>query len=255
MMSHGWLARLTMACLAVAMLVAPTALAQSGPSPEFPISLVCGQAYWASYDDYLEGKLTVPYQISNTGGVTGYNVTIETATATNGVINSTFVPVWLGDMGPGDWNLVPFVWDVPSGVTRFRSTLKICSDCNPSICVGEQVADDFGVVDETNNGGINIKPNSCPNSIKLTGAGNIAVAVYSYGEFDAQTLDDDTVIFAGASPVSWATEDVDEDGTLDVVYHFDKGDVDLTEGDIRACLSAEITGGGIYRSCDMVRVL
>ena len=79
--------------------------------------------------------------------------------------------------------------------------------------------------------------------------------VSNHSIFNASTLDPDTVIFHGASPVSWAAEDLDGVGELDMVYHFDKADMNLQAGDIRACLSADITGGGSYRSCDMVRIV
>jgi hypothetical protein len=122
--------------------------------------------------------------------------------------------------------------------------MSICSDCSPNICVD-------GI-----NGGIDIKPGSCPNPINIgKGSAQVAVAVFSYGSFDARTLDDSTVEFAGASPVNVAEEDKNGDGRLDMLYHFSRGDLDLQEGDSRACLSASIEGGGSFRSCDMVVVL
>ena len=47
------------------------------------------------------------------------------------------------------------------------------------------------------------------------------MAVLTTDDFDASTVDPSTVKFAGASPVKWTMEDVDSDGDLDMLFHFD----------------------------------
>ena len=64
---------------------------------------------------------------------------------------------------------------------------------------------------------LDIKPGSDPNSINLKSKGVVPVAVLSDDNFDATTIDPDTVEFAGASPLRWAIEDVDGDGDMDMV--------------------------------------
>lgn len=224
------------------LLVAPAG-AVPGPTPEFPIRLICGGPRWASYADYTQGLLSVDYQIGNGGGCEAYNVTLTTAGADHGVTRSTDVPIWMGDMSPGDWYTKTIKWVVPTTVVTFRTTLEICSTCDGTICVDGE------------NGGIDIKPGSCPNSINVN-KGDIAVAVFSYGDFDAASIDPATVIFAGASPARWAAEDKKGDGApLDMVYHFNRPDTNLGSTDARACLSGDITGDGEFRSCDMVRMV
>ncbi|MBE0430126.1 MAG: hypothetical protein IBX61_09710 [Thermoleophilia bacterium] len=256
MKSHGWLIKLMMGLLASVFLwAAPTAVAQAEPTPDFEVRLFCEDAYWASYSDYTDRVLTVPYNIGNVGTAPVYNVTLQAASATNSVNSITGIPIWMGDLEAGIWNSLSFKWYVPFGVTSFVSTLTVCFDCDPNICVGEVDADDGGSPDPLFNGGINIKPGSCPNSINLDSSGRVAVAVYSFDDFDAQDIIAGTVLFAGAAPVKWGPEDVDGDGRLDMVYHFERENLELQPGDNRACLSAQLSDGGSFRSCDMVRLL
>jgi len=174
--------------------------------------------------------------------VEAYNVTLTTGTATAPVTRFSALPFWLGDMAPGDWYTSTIKWHVPAGLLSFRTTISICSTCDGTICV------------DGANGGIDIKPGNCPNSINLN-KGDIAVAVFSYGTFAASAIDPATVIFAGAAPTKWSAEDKNGDGVLDMVYHFDRPDTDLQIIDTRACLSGDIIGDGSFRSCDMVRMV
>jgi len=67
---------------------------------------------------------------------------------------------------------------------------------------------------------IDIKPGSYPNSINLDSRGVVPVALLSGDGFNAADIDPAFVMFAGASPVHWALEDVDDDGNMDMVLHF-----------------------------------
>lgn len=236
---------LTLAVCTILLLAAAwPAIGISSTTPGSDVHLFCGDVYWASYSDYEQRLLTVKYDVSNNGPGAAYNTTMVAAVANKGVTPSSAIPIWMGDMYAGDSNNVGIMWLVPPGVPSFRTTLSICSDCSPNICVDGM------------NGGVDIKPGSCPNPINI-GQGNaqVAVAVFSYGSFDARTLDDSTVVFAGASPVNVAQENKNGDVLLDMLYHFNRDDLDLQDGDSRACLSASIEGGGTFRSCDMVIVL
>jgi hypothetical protein len=68
---------------------------------------------------------------------------------------------------------------------------------------------------------IDIKPGDTDPSLNLASNGRIAVAVYTTAEFDARTIDASTVVFAGAHAVKWSYEDLDSDGDLDLVLHFE----------------------------------
>lgn len=220
-----------------------TAFASGGPTPEFPVHLLCGNVYWDGYGDYTARLLTVEYNLG-TIGAPAYNVTIHSATAigASGVVAATSTPIWMGDFDSDTWQTKKIKWTVPVDVLSFISDISICASCDGSIC------------GDGTDGGIDIKVGSCPNPISSKANGEIAVAVFSIGDFDATTLDDATVIFATASPIKASEEDSNGDGLMDMVYHFKKSDTNLVDGDSRACLSATITGGGEFRACDMVKV-
>lgn len=75
---------------------------------------------------------------------------------------------------------------------------------------------------------IDLKPGSNPNCTNMEkGGGRVAVAILGTADFDPFLVDPDTVEFDGASPLTWAIEDVDFDGILDVVFIFKKHDMDL----------------------------
>lgn len=238
---------LLITALAVSLLMALAAPVASGNGvpAEGNVKLLCGTAYWASYQDYLDRLLSVDYTVANQGTGPVYNTTIRNAVATSGVGRDTIVPIWMGDMAVGQNQPLTIQWNVPMGTTHFHTTLNICNDCHESTCVD-------GV-----NGGADIKPGSCPNSINLNNHGNVAVGVFSLGEFDARTIDRTTAMFAGVAPLDQgeSPQDLNGDGLLDVVFHFDTESLNLQAGDTRACLTGELTTGGSFRSCDMVRIL
>ena len=106
------------------------------------------------------------------------------------------------------------------------------------------------IVDWLNQGGANepqavttvtidIKPGSNTNSINLKSQGVTPVAVLTAGDFEANTIDPDTVLFAGASPVRSTMEDVDGDGDDDMLFHFKTQDLNLKEDSTVATLTGE----------------
>lgn len=111
---------------------------------------------------------------------------------------------------------------------------------------------------------IDIKPMSDPNSINLKSKGVIPVAVLTTPDFDATTVDGETVMFAGASPVHDMSDpavvadhqhDVDGDGDMDFVFHFRVQDTDIAAGDTSATLTGKTLGGIPISGSDSVRTV
>jgi hypothetical protein len=110
---------------------------------------------------------------------------------------------------------------------------------------------------ETETVEIDIKPGSFPNSINLKSKGNVPVAIFSGPTFDATTVDRSTVTFAGASPllIGESPEDINGDGLLDIVLHFNIQDLNLQPGDTEASLTGRTFDGQEFEAWDSVRII
>jgi PKD repeat protein len=94
---------------------------------------------------------------------------------------------------------------------------------------------------------IDIKPGSDPNTTNLANEGLIAVAISTTAEFDASRVNASTVLFAGASAVQSALEDVDGDGDLDMILQFRTQDTNL-RAIYEQLLADDLNGDGILDS-------
>ncbi len=102
---------------------------------------------------------------------------------------------------------------------------------------------------------IDIKPGSDPNSINLKSKGVVPVAVLTTDDFDASDVDPATVLFAGVAPLRWAMEDVDGDGDVDMVFHFETQELDLTGDSTEAFLTGYPYGGEFIWGKDTVNIV
>ena len=119
--------------------------------------------------------------------------------------------------------------------------------------------------------GIDIQPGSDDNPVNLTSRGLLPVAVLSTDAFDATTLDPATITLGdndGAdTPVATrrngtlfaSLEDVNEDGLLDLVLHFDVPTL-VANGDLDAestylILNGTTRDGAPLRAADAVRIV
>lgn len=87
------------------------------------LGLTALNAYWASYADYESRLLSVTYSISNLGTATAYDVLVTGSLATAGVSLAPTPPVTLGDLSPGASGMLTLKYVVPSGISRFLTTV------------------------------------------------------------------------------------------------------------------------------------
>lgn len=102
---------------------------------------------------------------------------------------------------------------------------------------------------------IDIKPGSYPNSINLGSKGVVPVAVLATDSFDASTIDAGTVLFAGAKAVNNSLEDVNGDGRLDMVFHFNTQELQLTSSSTSATLTGKTLDGRDIQGEDSVNIV
>ena len=103
---------------------------------------------------------------------------------------------------------------------------------------------------------IDIKPGSCPNSINLKSKGNVTVAIISTDDFDAYDVDPVSCEFAGAYPLRWKMEDVNDDGYHDMLFHFMTRElVDLNLNSTEATLYGETFNGVQITGTDSVKIV
>jgi len=103
---------------------------------------------------------------------------------------------------------------------------------------------------------IDVKPGSYPNSINLGSKGVVPVAVLTTDDFDASTIDPNTVSFAGALLVRWVECDVDSDGDLDMLFHFKTQELEeLDKDSTEAILTGETWDGIPIKGTDTVNIV
>jgi len=103
--------------------------------------------------------------------------------------------------------------------------------------------------EENNELKIDIKPGSDENVINLKSNGVVPVAVLTTDDFNAGTLVPDySILFAGASPVHSALCDVDNDGDMDMLFHFSTQKLNLDETSTEATLTAKLKSSGALMS-------
>ncbi|MCH8148088.1 MAG: hypothetical protein IH987_08875 [Planctomycetes bacterium] len=110
---------------------------------------------------------------------------------------------------------------------------------------------------------IDIKPGSDPNSINLGSHGVVPVAILTTGEFDATTVDPDTINLAGASialrgngrRLLASYEDVDDDGDDDLMLHIETENLQLETGATEAILTGKTFDGQDISGMDTIVIV
>lgn len=104
---------------------------------------------------------------------------------------------------------------------------------------------------------IDVKPGSSTNPINLKSKGVIPVAVLTTPDFDAATIDPFTACLGAACSEAHGQthlEDVDGDGDLDAVLHFDTQATGIQPGDTEVCLTANAANGETITGCDTITI-
>jgi hypothetical protein len=103
---------------------------------------------------------------------------------------------------------------------------------------------------------IDIKPMSGTNEINLNSKGVIPVAIFSSNVFDATTINPLSVLFGpDAAEETHGTghfEDVNEDGYIDLMLHFETRETGLICNDTEAVLTGETTDGQLFKGVDSI---
>jgi hypothetical protein len=106
---------------------------------------------------------------------------------------------------------------------------------------------------------IDVKPDSDENPINPRSRGVIPVAILSTSDFDAATVDPSMLRFGpdGASIVhpGGYLEDVNGDGLLDLVVHFQTQETGIECGDTSVSLSGSTFDGEIFEATDAIRTV
>lgn len=106
---------------------------------------------------------------------------------------------------------------------------------------------------------VDIKPGSYPNSITPDNSGVIPVAILTTADFDALTIDADSVLFgpdeAERSHRQAHVYDVDGDGDLDLLFHFRTQQTGIAAGDTEACVTGQTFDGVPITGCDSVQTV
>lgn len=96
-------------------------------------------------------------------------------------------------------------------------------------------------------------------SINPRSKGKIPVAILTTDTFDATTVDPSTVLFGAtgteAAPVHFALEDVDGDGDIDLILHFNTRDTGIACGDSSASLTGETFNGQEISGADSIKTV
>jgi hypothetical protein len=105
---------------------------------------------------------------------------------------------------------------------------------------------------------VDIMPGGDTNPVNPVSKGVISVAILTTADFDATTVDPQTVTFgpAGAPEAHGRghVEDVDQDGDVDLLFHFRTQETGLQPGDTEACLAGETLSGNPFQGCDAITV-
>lgn len=107
---------------------------------------------------------------------------------------------------------------------------------------------------------VDVLPGTHPNRIRVGSGAGIPVALLTTPMFDASAADGASLCFGDAEDASARdcteehgkghADDVDADGDLDLILHYQEPQTGIDRGDTRACLNGRTGHGGLIEGCD-----
>lgn len=96
--------------------------------PDLRLSLV--NVYWASYEAYLSGILSVDYSLADAGAVAALDVQALGTINTSGVTDASTLPLSVGNITAGASAPFTLLYNIPPGAGSFRSTVYLTAENN-----------------------------------------------------------------------------------------------------------------------------
>ncbi|MFN8472172.1 MAG: hypothetical protein U0822_08290 [Anaerolineae bacterium] len=184
-------------------------------------------------------------------------------------INGFFTPIIVGATPRSDWSSISF------GLSDSTQTAFSSKALPPSLNISSFSSAGGGAYDAANGGSlgfsiltleppsipvtIDIKPGDSANSINPRSNGKTPVAILGSNSFDVTKVDASTARFgktgAEAAPAQWALEDVNRDGRMDMILHFDTQKAGITCGDTSAILTGKLSDGQAIKGQDTIQTV
>ena len=156
------------------------------------------------------------------------------------------------------WTLDGICWDLP-----FVGVDPVSVSMTTTIAWFLNSAESFGISPPTGSlcraASISVKPGSNQTIVNPGSAGRIPVALLSTADLDARTVNPITVKFGRtgteASPVHWALQDVNGDGTLDLILQFLTQTTGIQPGDSQVVLMGRTSDGSPFRGFATIQTI
>lgn len=88
-------------------------------------SLSTTRIWWATYDDYLSGDLSVQFHLTNTSQTPVASADVLASTATQGVLMTTDTPASFGPIQPSGGADTVLKYHIPPGINTFKTVLFV----------------------------------------------------------------------------------------------------------------------------------
>lgn len=94
--------------------------------PDMQLSV--DEIYWSSYQDFLDGILSVDFVPESLGAVAPRNVDVWGTVNTNGVTDASTLPLSLGDIALGGSAPFTLLYNIPPGAAFFHTTVYMSAE-------------------------------------------------------------------------------------------------------------------------------